>query len=340
MEKDFRDSVANYIEIGKEVMYLTRQECIQSALSDVELIELIEETLDIHGKKALMMPAKIGISSKRDTFFNAMPAYIEKRNICGIKWVSGFPDNRKKFGLPQTVGLSILNDSETGFPLVIMDATWITTERTSAVTMVGIKYLANSRSETFGMIGCGAVGRKHVAHIPLVLPHLKKIVIFDNFSPAMDQLIDELQPKTDVEIVKASSYEEVVKNCEVIASATTILDNVEPVIKDSWISSGQTLFLCDMHTLYEDRTMKRGDKYILDSIEHHELYAKMGSYPQGLPEVYGELGEIVAGMKPGREHPDELIINNNIGMACEDMMLSVAICERALANGLGQKMIL
>jgi ornithine cyclodeaminase/alanine dehydrogenase len=76
----------------------------------------------------------------------------------------------------------------------------------------------------------------------------------------------------------------------------------------------------------------------VDSIEEHELFAKMGYFPDGLPMIYGETGEIIAGLKKGRERQDELILNSNIGMAVEDVALGREILNRALEMGIGRKL--
>lgn len=337
MNSSLRGYLKDKIIIGEEFIYLNREECVNSAITPNELIKLMEETLTYHAKGLYEMPPKIGIHTKPNTFMHAMPAFIKEKNLSGIKWITGYPDNREKFGLDQTVGLAILNDHETGYPLVLMDATWITTERTAAISMVGIKYLANLNAKTFGVIGCGAVGRKHIEFIEFVLPELEEIYIIDSYEPAMDKLITDYQPKINSKIIKASSYEELINNSEVITSATAFIRNAKPKIKDEWIKSGQTIIQCDAHTLYENKTMIRGDKYILDCLAHHKLFEKQGEYPNGIPKLYGELGEIVAGKKQGRENANELIINNNIGLAIEDIMLGSAISKKAVEQGGGQK---
>lgn len=330
--------VKEHLEVGKEILYLTRDDVLKTSLSNKEIISYVEEALKYHGKKELEMPAKIGIHPLENTFIHAMPAYIPNEHACGIKWAAGFPENRRKYGLPQISALIIMSDDQTGFPIAIMDATWITTVRTAAVTAVGIKYFGNLNSETYGMIGCGELGKKHVEMVPEVLPHLKKVYIYDIYEDAMDRLIEEVQPKIDAEIIKASSMEEVVKSSLIVTSATVITSKPQPQIKDEWITKGQTILLCDLHTLYEDKTMKRGDKYFVDSIEQNDLFNEYGYYPDGVPNIDGELGEVVAGLKKGREHESELIINNNIGMAVEDIIMGKAVYDKALGMGIGQKL--
>lgn len=328
----------NSLNLGSEILYLTKKDCIQTEITNLEVIQYVEEALRIHGKKELDMPAKIGIHPLEDSFMHAMPAYIPEQTACGMKWASGFPDNRKKYGLPQISALVILNDHQSGLPVAIMDGTWITTVRTAAVTAVGVKCLGNKNSETFGMIGCGELGKKHIELIQLVLPNLKEVYIFDRNHEAMNQLITEIQPKINATIKKASSLEELVKSSSIITSATVITATPQPQIRDEWIMKGHTLFLCDLHTLYEHQTINRGDKYFVDSLEQNNLFYQYGYYPDGLPAINGELGEVVAGLKVGRQNQDELIINNNIGMAVEDIVLGKRVFERALAHHIGQKL--
>lgn len=334
----YRNWIEEHIQIGHEVLYLTRNECIQTGLTAMEVFQLVEKSLIVHGKKELEMPAKIGIHPVKNSLMHAMPAHVPGDFACGIKWGTCFPDNRKRFGLDQTSCLMILNDQESGLPIAIMDGTWLTAVRTPAVTMVGVKYLANQDAETFGMIGCGVQGKEHVKQIVHFMPKLRKIYIFDIYEPMMDSLVDSLQEQIPVEIVKCKSFEELVKESEVIASATTILERPDPKISDEWIRPGQTILQCDLHSLYEDKTMKRADKYIVDSIEQHDLMTRYGYYPDGLPEIYGELGEVAAGLKKGRERNDEIIVNNNVGMAVEDIIVAKEIFVRALQQNLGRKL--
>lgn len=334
----YRTWISEHLQISKEVLYLTQDECRKIPISHAEILKKTEKALIAYSTKKAEMPAKIGIHPLRNTFFHAMPAYIPDEFACGIKWGSCYPENRQRFGYSQANGLIIFNDHESGCPLCILDCIYVTEMRTPAVTYAAAKYLANKDTQTFGMIGCGVQGRQHVTNICEVLKELKTIYIYDTYEPAMDKLIEDLQPNVRAKILKASSFEQIAKNSEVLASATIITEGPEPKIKDKWIQKGQTLLLCDCHSLYEDVTMKRADKYLLDSIEQHNLLIGYGYYPNGLPAIYGETGEVVAGLKEGRVSKDELIVCNNVGMAVEDMMIVRALFDRALELKIGRKL--
>lgn len=336
----YHNKVAKKLKIGREILYLTQQDCVSIGLTNDEILKLMKTTLAAHGRKEVEMPAKIGIHPLQNVFSHAMPAWIPSQNACGIKWISCFPNNKKRFNLPQTTSLLILNDCESGIPLAIMDANWITAQRTPAITAISAKLLGNSNADTFGMFGCGVQGRGHVRFLPEVMPKLKKIYVFDIVKGAMDGLIAEIQPEIKVKILKAKSPEELVKSCEIIASATAILKKPNPQVCDGWIRKGQTILICDLDSFWELDTMNRADKFIFDSKEEHVVLKDSGAhYLYGFPKkIYGELGEIVAGFKPGREDKDELIVANNIGMAIEDMSLAKAIFDIALAKDIGIKL--
>ncbi|SKC35852.1 ornithine cyclodeaminase family protein [Maledivibacter halophilus] len=334
-DMNYRSWIKERLEIGKEIIYLTREDARNMGVTNQKIIDLTEKSMISYSKKISEMPAKIGIHPYKNTFFHAMPADLPEQSASGMKWISCFPENQNKFGIPQTVGLLVYNDRLTGMPLGVMDCVWITEKRTPAAAAVSAKHLANKNADTFGMIGCGVQGRAHVEIIELVMPNLKTIYIYDIFESAMDKLIKEVQPKVKAKIVKTKSFEEIVKSAEVIASATIITEQPEPKIKDEWISKGQTLLLSDAHSLYEDQTMKRADKYILDSIEQHELLLGHGYYPHGLPKIYAETGEVAAGLKKARENKDEFIVVNNIGMAVEDIIVAKEIFDKALIEGKG-----
>ncbi len=335
----YRENIGKKLNIGREILYLTREDCMSTGLSTEDIISITRSALEAHGRKKTEMPAKIGIHPLKNTFFHAMPALVPGENACGMKWVECFPENPFRFNLAQTSGLLIFNDMESGFPLAIMDAIWITAKRTPAVSALSARYLADSSAETFGMFGCGVQGREHVRFMPKELKNLKKIYIYDVVPAAMDSLIEEIQPEVDAEIIPAASVEEMVKSCEVLASATAILEKPDPKVRDQWIQKGQTVLICDLDSFWEIETMRRADKFLVDDIGQHRHFDEAGYYPDGMPEnIYGETGEVVAGIKAGRERKDELIVASNIGMAVEDVVMARTVLDRALEMGLGVKL--
>jgi len=336
---NYRDQVNTKLNIGQELLYLSMQDVIDTGITVKEVIELTEQAMVSYSTKKAEMPAKIGLHPQPDSLMHAMPAYLPDQLACGIKWGSNFPTNRERFPeLASTNCQIIYNDHETGLPLAFLDATWITEVRTPAVTLVAAKYMANPDATTFGMYGCGIQGKAHVKMIEHVLPKLEKIYVFDVFEKAMDDLIERCQPHVNAKIIKASSYEEVAKTCEVIASAIPIHHHPNPIVKSDWISNGQTLITCDCHSVYEDAVYKRADVYTVDSEEQHRLLETYGYYPWGLPQIHAETGGVAGGLHPGRTTKDQLIVSNNVGMAVEDMIVARRVFDKALELEIGLRL--
>ncbi len=335
--QEYRDWINGQVKINQEMLQLSQAECRGLGLTDDEIIDLTEKAMIAYSKKEVEMPAKIGIHPLKDTLMHAMPAYIAKDFACGIKWASCFPENRARFGYSQTTGILVFNDHESGSPVCLMDAVYITEVRTAAVAVAAVKKLGNLKAKRFGMVGCGVQGNAQVGMIEKALKELEEIYVIDAYAPAMNELIQRQQPKVKAKIIKASSYEEMALKCDVMCSAAIIKEKPDPKFKDEWFRPGQTLVMSDCHTFYEDATMKRADKYLLDSVEQHELLVHYGYYPQGLPKIYGETGEVLGGLKPGRESEEEFIVCNNVGMAVEDIMVARRIFDLALEKGAGRK---
>lgn len=97
-----------------------------------------------------------------------------------MKWIECFPGNPKEFNLPQTTGLQIMNDIETGVPIAVMDCTWLTAMRTPAVTALAAAAL-HPDAKTFGMFGCGVQDIGHVKYVAKTLKNLERIYIYDKF---------------------------------------------------------------------------------------------------------------------------------------------------------------
>lgn len=332
-----RAKLAAKLNIGKEIWYMTQDEVVAVGLTETDILALTRDALVAHGTKAYEMPAKIGVHPFQEVFFHAMPAYVPGKLALGCKWIECYPGNPDKFGLPQTTGLLLINDILSGCPVAIMDCAWVTAMRTPAVTLLAAAAL-HPDAETFGMFGCGVQGVEHVKFAPHTLKKLKKIVVYDTKEARMDDLIARVQPRLPVPIVKGTSFEQVTKECEVLSSATFIVREPFSFVRDAWVAKGQTILPCDLNTFWDPATSHRADKYIVDSAAEHELFAGAGYFPGGLPKIACETGEVLAGVKPGRERKDELIVCSNIGMSVCDVVVGREVLDRALALGIGRKL--
>jgi ornithine cyclodeaminase/alanine dehydrogenase len=295
-------------------------------------MEIVEESsLKQHALKEVENPPKPGVHPQPDAFLHAMPAWLKKKNICGIKWVSGFPGNVSK-GLPTIAGLIVLNDVNTGFPLAIMDGTYITAIRTAAVSGVSAKYLARKDSKVIGIAGLGVQGKFNLMALSISCPSLEKVKLFEKWDPSYENFMAEM-PKTlpHLKFERVSSFEEMVTDSDIVVCSTGML--LETVFYEKWVKKGALVLPIHSRGWEKDTPLKM-DKFLVDDWAQFsnfvgDLYA--------LPEKpYAELGEVCLGKKKGRENDTERIINFNAGLAIHDIVVASEILKIANEKGVGQ----
>ncbi len=311
------------------MLYLSQEDILDMGIPMREIISLVEVGLREHGLGQVENPPKPGIHAKSDSFIHAMPAYFRKLGIGGLKWVSGYPSNRD-LGLPQILGVMITNDMETGLPTAIMDCRWITAVRTAAVSAVTAKFCAPKNAETLGVIGCGVQGRMTLSAIKEVTPTLKKVKAYDINPEAAKRYKTDFEKQHGVDITPVASVEEAAKDSDIILTATQRLP--KPLVKNEWFNAGALgMGLEASRAWYGDAIL--GSKFVTDSWDQTVHFHEQGAFPDGLPKLYAELGEIVAGKKKGRENAKERILAINIGLALEDVIVANYVYKKAEKRG-------
>ena len=309
-----------------EFTYLSQEEILDLNIPMKTIIELVEKGLFEHGHQRVENPPKPGIHSKTDAFIHAMPAYYEALGIGGLKWVSGYPSNRV-LGLPQIAGLMIVNDMETGLPLAVMDCRWITAVRTAAVSAITAKYCARVDTSSLGVVGCGVQGRMNLVAFNEVIPELDEISVFDINSHAMKRYKDDFEKELGLNIDLAEDVKTAVDGKDMILTATQRLP--EPLIRNEWFKPGCLGFGLEASRAWYGDAIHKADKFITDSWDQTTYYYEHGAFPDGLPTLHAELGEVVAGVKPGRENLEKRILAINIGLALEDVIVADYIYKKA-----------
>jgi ornithine cyclodeaminase/alanine dehydrogenase len=320
----------------KDVIYISKADIEQLKIPIAKIIEVVEEVFREKACGKAEMPPKPGIHPQKDAFIHAMPAYLSKSGVAGVKWVSGFPENPKR-GLPYVSGLLILNDVETGFPVCVMDATWVTAKRTGAATAVAAKYLAKEDSKTFAILGCGTQGRSNLEAILAVCKDLEEVRAYDVNAENLQKYVEEMTNKHGINVVPANSPRKALENADIVVTAGPILKDPTPVIEASWFKDGGFACPLDFDSYWKPEAMHSMDKFCTDDYEQLKYYQKQG-YFRNIPPVYAELSQIVSREKPGRTSRRERIMSMHLGLAIEDMATAKLVYERAKEKGVGTRL--
>lgn len=320
-----------------QLLYLSRADVENIALDMPTVISLLEVVFTEKGHGRIEMPPKPGIHTQPDAFIHAMPAYIPALKSAGIKWVSGYPENYKR-GLPYITGLLILNDDETGLPYAAMDCTWITAYRTGAASALSAKYLARKNSDVAGILACGVQGRTNLEALAALFP-LKRVYAYDVLPDVQRRYVKEMSAKLSIEIVGVDEPKKAVVESDLVVTSGPILKHPMPTIEKDWLKPGIFASAVDYDSYWTGAAQAQFDKLSTDDHAQFQYYKKAG-YFQQTPDPYADLGEIVAGLKPGREKDSERTMAFNLGLALDDMAVAPEIYRRAREREIGTWLML
>ena len=317
---------------SKTILYLSSQDVEDVGLSMKEIIDALEAMFKEKGEGRYEMPPKPEIRPRKDAFIHAMPAHLPNPGVAGLKWVSGYPENQKR-GLPYITGLLILNDPETGLPTAVMDATWITAKRTGAATAVAAKYLARKESSTVGILACGVQGRSNLEALSTLF-ELRKVKAYDIHPEVARNYAREMAKTLQLDIEVVNRPREAVENLDLVVTSGPVLKNPNPAIEPGWLAEGAFASAVDFDSYWQGGAFEEAQKLATDDIAQMDYYRTQG-YFRATPRPYADLGEIVAGKKPGREQQNERAISINLGLALDDLATGHLVLKKAGERGLG-----
>jgi ornithine cyclodeaminase/alanine dehydrogenase-like protein (mu-crystallin family) len=282
------------------------------------------------------MPPKPGIHTRPDAFIHAMPAYNKSRDAAGMKWISGYPLNTQR-GLPYISGLMILNDPDTGLPLAVMDATWITAMRTGAATAVAARYLARPESKTVAILGCGVQGRTNLQALQVVLKGLDNVRAYDINEEAANRFKKECFISRKIECTVCRCPEEAVRPADVVVTAGPLLRAPSPVIVPDWLKRGVFVCALDFDSYVTAAAFHAADLFCTDDLSQLRYYQKAG-YLSNIPAEPVDLADIATGSAEGRKSASERVVSVNLGLAVEDLLTAHLIYRQALARETGVRL--
>ena len=314
------------------LLYLSRQDVEKINLPMIEIINALDNMFKEKGEGRVEMPPKPSIHPRKDAFINAMMAYIPSMESAGVKCISGYLENPAK-GLPYITGLLVLNDPETGIPIAIMDAVWITAKRTGAATAIGAKYLARQDSSTVGIIACGVQGRSNLEALSCLFK-VTKVKAYDIYPDVAQKYSREMSETLHLNVEVVKHPKDAVTGLDMVVTSGPILKDPDPVIEPGWLSEGAFASPVDYDSSWQGEAIREADRFVTDDLEQMGYYRKAG-YFKYTPEPYADLGEIAAGKKPGRQADDERTICMNLGLALDDMATGILIYKKAKEKGIG-----
>ena len=320
-------------------MLVLSEKEVQSLAKVEELIPILERAHIQYSTGKAVMPVRLVVPLPQiEGRITSMPGYLNEDKALGMKVVTFFPNNLKQ-NLPQILATVMLFSAETGKMIAAMDGNYITAIRTACVSAMATKALANPETRVLGVLGAGVQARAHIRALAQIR-EISTIKVYDIFAASARQLQETLQREMSVKINVVQSPREAVLGADLLVTVTTAK---EPIVKADWLKPGMHINAVGSHRpdLREiDGATLAAAKIVVDSRE--AIMAECGDILLAIQEkaitansVHAEIGEVLAGKKPGRTSSDEITLYKAVGIAIQDVATAHLVYRKALERKVG-----
>ncbi|NSX03123.1 ornithine cyclodeaminase family protein [Cupriavidus gilardii] len=324
--------------------YLNGKDIAQLAMTDAEILAAVEQGLVAQGNGQTVIEPRMHLipDPAFNGHFNVLRGYVAPLGLAGVKIVGDFVDNYKQ-GLPSEMALLNLFDPRTGMPVAVIDATFITDARTGALTALGARHLARRNSKVLGHIGARGTSYWNIRLLDSLFD-FDEIRVHSRRPESRNAFAARLERDLGKPIVVTEDWESCVRGADIVVEASR-LERPTPLLKTEWIAKGAFVVPYGTMSAVELSLTDIMDKLVVDdwsqckggmfgSLRAHVEAGKLSEQT-----LYAELGEIVAGRKPGRQSDDETNLFWHRGLSLSDIALGHAVMQKAQRMGIGQRLV-
>jgi alanine dehydrogenase len=317
---------------------LLQRRDIAGLLTLDECIAAVEQAFRLYGERKTAPPGMLGIHAGSGAFHIKAGLLPLSRSYFALKANGNFFQNKPRFGMPNIQGVILLSDGENGYPLALMDSIEVTILRTGAATAVAARCLSRPNSKIATICGCGNQGRSQLRAL-LRARSLERVFAFDADESQARRYAEELSAELGIEIRAVPEPGPAVRQSDICVTCTP---SRQAYLRREDLPGG--IFLAavgaDSPEKQElDPAVMVSNKIVTDILEqcatagelHHAIEKGLATRA----DVHAELGDVVAGVKPGRTSSEEIIIFDSTGTALQDTAAAAAVYEKALAAGKG-----
>jgi alanine dehydrogenase len=323
--------------------YLNGLDIDALAIGDQEILDAVEAGLLAQGRGETVIEPRMHLMPDKsfNGHFNVLRGYIAPLNHAGVKVVGDFLDNYRR-GLPSEMALLNLFDPRTGMPQAILDATAITDMRTGALTALGAKRLARPGSKVLGHIGARGTAYWNVRLLDRLFD-FDEIRVHSRRPESREAFGARLAEDLGKPVRVVDDWRACVEGADIVVEASR-LPAPEPLLKTEWVKPSAFVVPYGTMSAVELSLTDVMDKIVVDdwgqcsrgpfgSLRRHVETGKLSE-----ANLHAELGEIVAGKKPGRESEEETILFWHRGLSLSDIALGHAMLVKAEALGVGTRL--
>jgi alanine dehydrogenase len=328
------------------VLFLSRAEVRELLDLDALIDALADAMSDLSAGRASVPDRIAALVPERDAFLAAMPGYVPSLGALVSKLVSLFPRNARS-AVPTHQAVIAVFDPETGSPVALIDGTEITAVRTGACSALSVRLLARDDATVLAVLGTGVQARSHARAVVRVRP-ISEVRVAGRDPQKANTVAAELAAEVGLPVLAVGSYQEALQDADVVCATTHAL---EPVVHREWLAPGTHVTSVG----YNPAGRELDDQTVVDALVCVESRrAALAPVPAGSNDltqpirdglitpdhVQAELGELVAGTRPGRASAEEITLYKSVGVAVQDAAAAALVLAAARDASVGHKFTL
>jgi alanine dehydrogenase len=323
------------------VLVLTRAE-VASLLDPDELIDALAPAMvDLSTGAASMPPRVAAVVQEVGGLLGAMPGWLPSAGVLESKLVTVFPRNAGTH-VPTHQGIIVVFDPATGRPVALMDAEEITAQRTAAGSALATRVLAPEDARTLAVLGTGVQAASHLRFVTRVRA-FDRVVVAGRDRRKAAGLAARATRDLGRSVEAVPSFEAAQRGADVVCAATPA---TEPIVRRDWLSDGVHVCSVGYHPAGRevDAATVRDALVVVESRESALTPGPAGANDLVRPigdgtitrEAIAELGEILAGERPGRTSPGQITLYRSVGVAVQDAAAAGLVLRHARERGVGR----
>lgn len=320
-------------------MLVLSQTQVQSLIDIDELIAVLEQAHVQYSTGKAVMPVRLVVPLPQiHGRITSMPGFLSDDKALAMKVITYFQENPQR-NLPAILGTILLFSSDTGKIVSVMDGSYITGIRTACASAMATRALANADTPVLGMLGAGVQARAHIEALSRVR-QIQRIKIYSPSGTSAAAVKKDLEPATGISIEVAPSAEEALRDADLIVTASTA---TAPIVKPEMLKPGAHINAVGSHRPdlreLDGATVARA-KVVVDSrdaimAECGDILLAVEEKAIGKDHIHAEIGEVLAGKKPGRSSAEEITLYKSVGVAIQDVATASLVYRKALQRQVG-----
>jgi alanine dehydrogenase len=321
------------MRIGEHLLYLSRADVLALEIDPDAVRVALEGLLARKAAGGVRNAPKLSLLPGAGRLFQAMIAVADDPPLAATKVVGLAPDNRA-CGLPHISALIVLADVESGVPMALMDASWITAVRTAAMTSVAARRLARPDATRIGFVACGAQARSHLAALRALFP-LREVRAYSRQPDTARSFAAEARA-LGLEAEAVNDPRDAIVGLDILVTSVPAAPGLEPFLNPDWLAPGSFASLVDL-----GRSWRRPEalgRLDLRAVDDHEQTAQAGGKLAYHGPFDADLTELAARRKPGRRTPEQRAMFISQGLAAADLAVAALVYDRARARGRGARL--